>query len=185
LLSSAFGFVPDVGWFPPLIETLIAASIVYMAIENIVGCRWERRWLLAFGFGLVHGFGFSFALSQTLQFAGTHLLTSLLAFNLGVEIGQIVVILLALPVINFIFRNPRAEKMGTIILSALLAHSGWHWMTQRASELSQYTFQWPATGLALLASLMRGLMFVLIIGLVLWLMQSVYKRLLAEDRQQG
>jgi hypothetical protein len=181
LLSSAFGFVPDVGWFPPLIETLIAASIVYMAIENIVGSHWERRWLVAFGFGLVHGFGFSFALSQTLQFAGSHLLTSLLAFNLGVEIGQIFVILLALPVINFIFRNPRAEKFGTIILSALLAHSGWHWMTERAGELGQYSFGWPVSGLSFLASTMRGLMFALIVGLVLWAMHSVYKRLLVQD----
>jgi hypothetical protein len=89
LFASAFGLVPDVLWFPPLIETLIAASIVYMAFENIVGSHWQRRWVIAFGFGLVHGFGFSFALSETLQFAGRHLLTSLLAFNIGVEIGQL------------------------------------------------------------------------------------------------
>ena len=48
----------------------------------------SRRWLVTFGFGLVHGFGFSFALKQTLQFAGSHLLTSLLSFNLGVELGK-------------------------------------------------------------------------------------------------
>jgi len=85
LLASAFSLLPKALWFPPLIETLIAASIVYMAFENIVGSRWQRRWIIAFGFGLVHGFGFSFALRETLQFAGSHLLTSLLAFNLGVE----------------------------------------------------------------------------------------------------
>ena len=84
--------VPNFLWFPPLIETLIAASIVYMAFENIVGSQWQKRWIIAFAFGLVHGFGFSFALSETLQFAGSHLLTSLLAFNLGVEIGQLLII---------------------------------------------------------------------------------------------
>ena len=47
----------------------------------------ERRWVVTFGFGLVHGFGFSFALRESLQFAGSHLLTSLLAFNVGVELG--------------------------------------------------------------------------------------------------
>jgi len=53
---------------------------VYMALENIVGVSSvQRRWMIAFGFGLVHGFGFSFALRQTLQFAGSHLLSSLLS----------------------------------------------------------------------------------------------------------
>ena len=47
--------------------------------------------MIAFGFGLVHGFGFSFALRETLQFAGTHMLASLLSFNVGVELGQLLV----------------------------------------------------------------------------------------------
>src|SRR5206468_392660 len=65
LIASAYNLAPDFLWFPPLIETLIAASIVYMALENIVGAgSVERRWMIAFGFGLVHGFGFSFALRQ-------------------------------------------------------------------------------------------------------------------------
>ena len=70
-------FGPDALWFPPLIETLIAISIVYMALENIVIVRPVGRWIITFAFGLVHGFGFSFVLEHTLQFAGTHLLSSL------------------------------------------------------------------------------------------------------------
>src|SRR5439155_20766602 len=62
LIASAYGFAPDMLWFPPLIETLIAASIVYMALENIVSPQLRRRWIITFAFGLVHGFGFSFAL---------------------------------------------------------------------------------------------------------------------------
>jgi hypothetical protein len=65
LIASAFGFVPDGLWFPPLIETLIAVTIIYMALENIVyaalgklGSDISRRWIIAFAFGLVHGFGF-------------------------------------------------------------------------------------------------------------------------------
>ena len=142
LLAAAFGLVPSSLWFPPFIEMLIAASIVYMALENIVGTKWQRRWIFAFGFGLVHGFGFSFVLGETLQFAGSHLLTSLLAFNLGVELGQLLVILLAVPVLNIAFRSERAERIGTIILSALLAHSGWHWMSERASAFAQYDVAW-------------------------------------------
>ena len=64
LFASAFGFAPDALWFPPLIETLIAATIVFMALENIVGINPARRWIYAFGFGLIHGFGFSFALAR-------------------------------------------------------------------------------------------------------------------------
>ena len=183
LIASAFGMVPNVLWFPPLIETLIAASIVYMAFENIVGARWQRRWIIAFAFGLVHGFGFSFALSEILQFAGGHLLTSLLAFNLGVELGQILVILIAVPVINFLFRNVVAERMGTILLSAIVAHSAWHWMSERAGELTAYSFQWPAFDAAFLALLTRWLMLLVIIGGVLWAMVQVYDRFLGKGRK--
>jgi hypothetical protein len=181
LIASAFGLVPNSLWFPPLIETLIAASVVYMAFENIIGSRWQRRWMVAFGFGLVHGFGFSFALSETLQFAGSHLLTSLLAFNIGVEIGQLLVILIAVPLLNLIFRKAIAERMGTIIFSAILAHSGWHWMSARATELSAYRFQWPVLDNYFLASSMRWLMLLLIIGITVWLLFNIYSRFLKPE----
>lgn len=184
LIASAFGMVPNFLWFPPLIETLIAASIVYMAFENIVGSQWQKRWIIAFGFGLVHGFGFSFALSEILQFAGGHLLTSLLAFNLGVEIGQILIILLAVPVINFLFRNVVAERLGTILLSAVLAHSGWHWMSDRASQLAAYSFEWPVLNYAFFASLLRWLMLAVVVGAVLWGMVQIYDRFLRGARGQ-
>ena len=90
LVASAFGYAPGGLWFPPLIESLIAISIVWMAIENIIGAASiQRRWVIAFVFGLAHGFGFSFALRESLQFAGSHLVTSLVSFNIGVEIGQL------------------------------------------------------------------------------------------------
>ena len=111
LIASAYNLAPGALWFPPLIETLIACSIVYMAIENIVGgATVHRRWIIAFGFGLVHGFGFSFALKETLQFGGSHLLTSLLGFNIGVELGQLLVLALMVPVIEFVFRRMVAER---------------------------------------------------------------------------
>src|SRR5262249_7432719 len=82
LIPSALGFAPDALWFPPLIDTLIAVSIFYMALENIVYASLgnegaiSRRWIIAFMCGLIYGFGFSFALRETLQFGGDHLLTS-------------------------------------------------------------------------------------------------------------
>lgn len=185
LIAASFGMVPNVLWFPALIETLIAASIVYMAFENIVGSKWEKRWVIAFGFGLVHGFGFSFALSEMLQFGGSHLLTSLLAFNVGVEIGQLLIIVLAVPLLNFLFRNVLAERMGTILLSAILAHSAWHWMSERAGQLGAYSFSLPAMNVAFLAALVRWLMLLVIIGAVLWGMVLVYRRFLQADNAAG
>jgi formate/nitrite transporter FocA (FNT family) len=177
LIGSAVGIAPDGLWFPPLIEVLIALSIVYMALENIVGPKLERRWMLAFGFGLVHGFGFSFALRDSLQFAGSHLLTSLLAFNVGVELGQIAVLCVAVPAIALLFKRVVAERMGTIILSALVAHTAWHWMLDRAAVLQEYRFAWPALDAAFLLAAMRGLMLALIIAGAAWLMFAVYGRL--------
>jgi len=144
LIASAYGVAPDVGWFPALVETLIATSIVYMALENIVSPGLRRRWMITFGFGLVHGFGFSFALRETLQLAGSHVLTSLLAFNIGVEIGQVVVLAAMIPVLELLFRFGVAERIGTVVLSAFVAHTGWHWLTERGRQLMRYQFQVPA-----------------------------------------
>ena len=175
LVASAMGLAPDALWFPPLIETLIALSIVYMAIENIVGPRLERRWLIAFAFGLVHGFGFSFALRESLQFAGSHLLTSLLSFNVGVELGQLFVLVLVVPALALLFRHAVTERTGTIILSALVAHSAWHWMTGRYAVLRAYRFEWPALDLPNLASAMRGTMLLLVAIAAAWLVHEAFR----------
>ncbi len=177
LIASAMGLAPDALWFPPLIETLIALSIVYMALENIVGARLERRWLIAFGFGLVHGFGFSFALSQSMQFAGSHLLTALLSFNVGVELGQLLVIAIAVPAFNLLFRRVVNERVGGIIVSAILAHSAWHWMAERAAVLREYRFTWPVLDAATAATAMRWLMLLLIVVGVGRAMSGVWSRL--------
>jgi hypothetical protein len=175
LISSAFGVAPDALWFPPLVETLVAASIVYMALENIASPKLERRWLITFAFGLVHGFGFSFALRETLQLAGSHVLTSLLAFNVGVELGQLLVLAALVPALHVFFRYGVAERMGTIILSAIVAHTGWHWMIERGDQLRQFRFEPPAFDLFLLASALRWLMLLLIVGAALWLLRGLVR----------
>ena len=170
LIAAAFGLVPGGQWFPPLVETMIAVSILYMALENIVGSDIRRRWLIAGAFGLVHGFGFSFALRETLQFAGPHLLTALLSFNLGVELGQLLVLLLLVPLFEFAFRHVLTERIGIIIVSALVAHTGWHWMIERGERLAQ--FPWPAADAATLAGAMRWLMALLILAGLVWLLRA-------------
>jgi HupE/UreJ protein len=175
LIASAYNLAPDALWFPPLIETLIAMSIVYMALENIVaGISVQRRWIITFGFGLVHGFGFSFALRQTMQFAGSHLLTSLLSFNVGVELGQLLVLAVMIPALDLLFRFVVEERIGTIILSALVAHTAWHWMVDRGDRLRQYA--WPAFDLTTVIFLMRGAMAILIAAGLLWMASGLLER---------
>ena len=178
LAASAYDMAPGALWFPPLIEMLIALSIVWMALENIIGTSsLARRWTMAFAFGLVHGFGFSFALRDTLQFAGSHLLTSLVAFNLGVELGQLLVLLILIPALWALFQWVVAERTGTIILSALVAHTAWHWLQERVTILAKYKLEWPTMDAAFLAASMRGAVLLMLLAGVAWAMRRVLKNL--------
>jgi len=174
LIASAYDLAPDSLWFPPLVETVIAASILYMALENIVGAGLQRRWIMTFAFGLVHGFGFSFLLRERLQFAGDHLLSSLLAFNGGVEAGQLLVLVVLIPALGWLFTRVVAERMGVILLSAIVAHTAWHWMTERGAVLAG--FPWPVMDATAWAALMRWMMAAVVISGLLWWASGVGRR---------
>ena len=130
LIAAAMGYAPSGLWFMPWVELAISFSILYMALENIWRAEVHRRWLVCTLFGLIHGFGFSFALHESMQFAGTHHVLSLLSFNLGVEAGQLLVLLLGVPVAMWLATKAYARVL-TIVLSALIAHLAWHWMEER------------------------------------------------------
>jgi len=88
-----------------LIEAVIALSIAYVAAENLFGRpAVSRRWLVSFCFGLVHGFGFSSALRE-LGLPAQGLLFSLLGFNVGVELGQALVVAICLPLLILLRRT--------------------------------------------------------------------------------
>src|SRR2546425_6969582 len=135
LLGSAYNLAPEGAWFPPFVETIIAASIVYMALENIVGADLRRRWLITGLFGLVHGFGFAYGLKENLQFAGRRLLVSLFSFNVGIEIGQVLVLAVMLPALALLLRYVLIGRTGMIVLSAVVAKVGWDWMIPRGDVL--------------------------------------------------
>jgi hypothetical protein len=99
----------------------------------------------------VHGFGFSFALRDRLQFAGSHLLTSLLAFNAGVEAAQLVVIVAVALTVTVAFRRLASPRVAAIVLSAIAAHTGWDWLLERGAVLWQ--FSWPTPSLTTVATL--------------------------------
>jgi hypothetical protein len=174
LIATALGLGPEALWFAPLIETLIAVSILYMAIENVFGSSLRRRWALALAFGLVHGFGFAFGLQEQMQFAGSHLLASLLAFNVGVEAGQLLVLAILVPVLDLAFRKAKAETMVTLVISLLVGHTAWHWMLERYERLSR--FPWPAFDAASLAGLLRWIMALLVLGALAWGVSEAVKR---------
>jgi hypothetical protein len=166
---------------------LIAVTIVYMALENIVQAAKgalgdstvEYRWIIAFAFGVVHGFGFSFALRESLQFSGEHLVLSLLSFNIGVELGQIAMLLVLIPALSLLFRLVVPERIGIIIISALVTHTAWHWMLERGGQLAKFPF--PRLDAAFMASAMRGLMAALILAALVWAANSWLKRWIAPD----
>lgn len=118
---------------PRVVEPLIAASIVFVGIENLVRRdepRW--RWALTFGFGLIHGFGFAGVLKEIgLGNSTSALVTSLFSFNLGVEVGQLAVTALLLPLLWKLRELPAYERYGRHVISALVALAGAYWLAQR------------------------------------------------------
>ena len=153
LIGTAYNMAPIGTWFPPFIEAAIAASIFYMAIENIIGANVNQRWIITGLFGLVHGFGFADVLKEQLQFAGSNLLVSLLSFNVGIEIGQLAVLCLFVPALALLFRGRMAGRMGIIVLSAIIANIAWQWMVQRGEVLWQTP--WPQLTVPALLTLAR------------------------------
>jgi len=153
LIGTAYNLAPIGAWFPPFIEAAIAASIFYMAIENIIGANVNQRWIITGLFGLVHGFGFADVLKEQLQFAGSNLLVSLLSFNIGIEIGQLAVLCVFVPALALLLRGRMAGPMGIIVLSAIIANVAWQWMMQRGETLWQTP--WPQLTTPALLTLAR------------------------------
>ena len=174
LVTTALGYGPTRLWFPPLIEFLIAASILYMALENILHPAAGYRWALALGFGLIHGFGFSFGLSETMQFAGDHLLLSLGAFNVGVEIGQLALLAVFFPAIEWLKRHVADERTLVVVASALAGHTAWHWAQDRWAVLARFPF--PRIDDALLIGMMQGAMALLTLAAFIWVSSAKINR---------
>ncbi len=113
-----------------VVEPLIAASIVFVGVENLIGQpRLSRRLLVTFAFGLIHGLGFAFALGE-LALRQDVLSLALLAFNLGVELGQLAVAALALPLLLRLHRTERGPE-GLRYASVLLSAVGCFWLCER------------------------------------------------------
>ncbi len=127
---------------PPqqLIETLIALSVVLTAINNIYPILPKKKtWLLAFTFGFIHGFGFANAMEQ-LNIERANFASALFGFNIGVEIGQIVIVAATLPLLYLLAYKKVYGKIFVPLLSAIVAVIALLWAVQRAFSLHLMPF---------------------------------------------
>ncbi len=116
-----------------IVESVIAFSICYVALENLFKKKVDYRWLITFCFGLVHGFGFASVLQELI--AGTsNLLVSVISFNFGVEIGQLMIFLVSLPALHLLKKNVnfRIVTVGTSLAIFIL---GFSWLIERGFNL--------------------------------------------------
>jgi len=86
------------------------------------------------------------------------------------------VLLLVIPFLNLLFKRVVAERVGTILLSALIAHSAWHWMMERGALLSQYQIQMPLMDAQFFAGLMRWGMLAIVAAAAIWGMYELFRR---------
>ncbi len=133
-VTLAFAALDVVRVPPAIVEPVIAASIVWVGLENLLRRDTRRRWAVAFGCGLVHGLGFASALADAgLATRGIGAaLGSLLAFNVGVETGQLLVLALAVPAAWAIRQIPRLDVgRAAATASASVAACGAYWLVER------------------------------------------------------
>ena len=117
-----------------LVESTIAASVVFAALNNLKGTIESRRWVMAFCFGLIHGFGFASVLAD-LGLPQNALVLALVGFNLGVEVGQLAIVAVFLPV-AFLLRGTGFYRRGVLTFgSALIALIALWWFVQRAFDI--------------------------------------------------
>lgn len=121
-----------------LVESAIALSICYVAVENLFRKEVNYRWLVTFGFGLVHGFGFASALQELIVGKG-NLLLSVLSFNMGVEIGQLMIIFVMLPILHLL-KKQFEFRMITAGTSTAILIIGFTWLIERVFDLKLLMF---------------------------------------------
>jgi hypothetical protein len=128
---AAFGVLsPPSRW----VESLIAASVAIAVLDNIHPILPAPRWMVVFAFGLVHGFGFAGAL-QDIGLEGENLAWPLLGFNLGVELGQLMLVALILPP-AYLLRRTRFYRYGVVLpASLLIAVLSLIWLIERAGDV--------------------------------------------------
>ena len=136
-----FGFVPTTAWFVPAVEMGIALSIIYVAVVAVVPAMQQSKneWTVVTVTGLIgllHGLGFSFVLHNILQVTSPNIWQSLLAFNIGVELGQVLIVIVAVLVFYLIsLLGDRAAKINRYLIAGICASMALYWVVERGSNM--------------------------------------------------
>jgi hydrogenase/urease accessory protein HupE len=131
-LTLALATLGVVAISPAIVEPVIAASVVFVGLENLFRRRLTARWLVTFVFGLVHGLGFASALRELgIGGAGTGVAIPLVSFNLGVELVQIAIAALVLPIVARLEQRPVFKLKHVPALSLLITCAGFYWFLAR------------------------------------------------------
>jgi hydrogenase/urease accessory protein HupE len=125
------------GWMSlssTLVEAVIALSVAFVGVENLLGPDMKKRWRLTFLFGLVHGFGFAGVLAE-IGLPEDATFAALFFFNVGVEIGQLLVLALVLPLLALARRWSGYDKRALPVMSGLIIVVGLFWFLERVGLL--------------------------------------------------
>jgi hypothetical protein len=167
-------------WFAPLAPTLVAAGILFVAIDNVVGGSPQRRWVAAAVVGVALGLAFSAGLSRVIQFAGVHYVVSVAAFVVGLEAGLALFLLAVVPACRLLARYTGSGRLVVLLLSALAGHQGWHWLADRVDYLGRLVG--PQVASVPLLSLAQWAVLLLLAGTVIVLSVHELGRWLADRR---
>jgi hypothetical protein len=115
------------------VESVIAASVVIAALNNIKTLFAERTWMIAFGFGLIHGFGFASALTD-LRLGASSLAATLFGFNFGVELGQLAIVFVFVPMAFALRKTNFYQEVALRYCSLLIAALAGAWFFERALD---------------------------------------------------
>jgi hypothetical protein len=136
LIAGFLGYTPSGAWFIPGVETAIAISIVYAGAIAVLNRSGASALPVTAAMGLLHGFGFSFVLSDMLSLEAPHLLLSLISFNIGVEIGQVAIVLAVWPPLFLLGRRwGRARRAGVVATASLAIAVALYWTFERGTAL--------------------------------------------------
>jgi hydrogenase/urease accessory protein HupE len=122
-----------------LTESLIAASIIFVGVENFFSRDVDKRWRVTFLFGFIHGFGFASALTE-MGVPQNAVIPALASFNIGVELGQIGIVLIVLPILLYIDRHTKGERHNVLVYAAstIIALFGLYWLLERTGVLARF-----------------------------------------------
>jgi hypothetical protein len=165
-----------------IVEPAIAVSIFYVAVENLVVRKPRFRWLLTFGFGLVHGFGFASVLREV-GLPPRGLVLSLLSFNVGVELGQLAIVAMVSPALYLFTRGDlRGRDYAGLAALAAFAFAVLHAFGLPSVQLAAVVFGAPLVLVALIptfgydVAVRRGGSICLALLAAFWFLERVFER---------